>query len=78
MVSTDAAGNSSNNTELNAIDTTAPTTPTMTAPTTGSPVVGTAQPGTMVIITTPSGATCTTNADASGNYICSLSPTPVD
>ncbi|MCB9809030.1 peptidoglycan-binding protein [Candidatus Nomurabacteria bacterium] len=59
------------------IDTTITTT-TLNSPTTGTPASGTAEPNSTVVITTPSGATCTTTADTAGNYSCTLTPTPVD
>jgi Bacterial Ig-like domain/Bacterial Ig domain len=60
------------------IDTSLPARPTIATPTSGLPVNGTAEPGSSVTVTTPSGATCTVIADINGNYSCSLSPTPIN
>ena len=76
--STDEAGNSTSVTETAAVDTTPPQNPTINGPTNGDPVTGTAEPGSEVVVTTPSGATCTTTATAQGTYSCVLSPTPVN
>jgi Bacterial Ig-like domain/Bacterial Ig domain len=59
------------------IDTSTPSDPTVNAPTNGSPITWTAEPGSTVVVTTPSGATCTALANVSGNYSCSLTPNPV-
>ena len=75
----DASGNTSPSASDNSdVDTTAPNAPVVTTPTNGAPVIGAAEPGSEVVVTTPSGATCTTTADVGGNYSCSLSPDPVD
>jgi hypothetical protein len=50
---------------------------TVVTPTLGNPVVGTAEPGSTVLIVTPSGATCTTLADGRWIYNCILSSTPL-
>ena len=80
VTSTDPSGNVSEVSPATAVevDTTAPDAPTVTSPTNGAPVIGTAEAGSEVVVTTPSGATCTTTADVNGDYSCTLAPDPVD
>ena len=78
VVSADVAGNSTSITVSNAIDITAPVAPTINTPTNGNPAEGLAEPGTTVVVSTPSGATCTTIATPLGTFSCVLSPLPND
>jgi len=77
---TDESGNESTPAVISSgnIDIIPPVTPTIQGPTNWNPVIGTAEAGSTVTVTTPSGATCTTQVSWSGAYSCSLSPTPVD
>ena len=59
------------------IDNTNPWLPTAIVPTTWGPVIWTVEPLSIVVLVTPSWSTCTTTADESGNYSCTLSPTPI-
>ena len=79
VTATDAAGNTSGTTSITTtIDTVAPAAPTINTPTNGSPVSGTGEAGATVVVTTPSGANCTTVVLANGTWSCTLSPSPVD
>ena len=57
---------------------TAPNPPSVNAPTNGTPISGTGVPGLEVIVTTPSGATCTATVQSDGSWSCPLSPEPID
>jgi surface protein len=76
---TDAASNESSASPALSItlDTTA-SDGTIETPTNGSPVTGTAEANSSVTVSTPSGSSCSATADGSGDYSCTLSPTPVD
>ena len=79
VTATDDAGNTSPATSVTiTVDTMAPAAPTINTPTNGNPVSGTGEAGATVVVTTPSGATCTTVVAANGTWSCSLSPSPVD
>ncbi|MCI2229915.1 BspA family leucine-rich repeat surface protein [Polaribacter sp. MSW13] len=76
---TDLAGNESpQSSSLSVVIDTTIDPVTLNTPTTGSPLSGTADVNSTVTITTPSGATCTNTANATGAYTCTLSPSPVD
>ena len=76
---TDLAGNESpQSSALSVVIDTTIDPVTINTPTTGSPLSGTADANSTVTITTPSGATCNTTTDATGNYTCTLAPSPVD
>ena len=76
---TDLAGNESAQSSALSVVIDATIDPvTINTPTTGSPLSGTADAGSTVTITTPSGATCSTTANATGNYTCTLAPSPLD
>ena len=76
---TDIAGNESLESPSLAVtvDTTVPSVPVINVMTDGVPVTGTADVGTVIVVTTPSGSTCTTVVGVGGTYSCILSPVPV-
>ena len=76
VVSTDAAGNTSTATPV-TVDSAAPAAPLVTA-TDGSPITGTAEAGTTVTVTSPSGPVCSTVADATGHWTCNPVATPAN
>ncbi|WP_395377193.1 Ig-like domain-containing protein [Marinicella sp. W31] len=78
-LATDPAGNDSpTNSVTITVDTMAPNAPVITTPTNGSPVSGTGEIGATVVVTTPSGSTCTATVQVDGTWSCSLSPEPID
>jgi surface protein len=74
---TDLAGNGSLASASIAITIDGIATSTINTPSNGSPISGTADTGDNVVISTPSGATCTTTAVANA-WSCTLTPSPVD
>ncbi|WP_226956551.1 Ig-like domain-containing protein, partial [Staphylococcus succinus] len=73
VTATDEAGNESELVEVVIEDKTPPTAPTVNQVTSESPQVsGTAEPGSTVKVTLPSGQELTTEADDEGNYIVDL------
>lgn len=79
LTETDLAGNESiESAPLEvAIDTTIDPI-TINIPTAASPLSGNADANSNINISTPSGAVCTTVADNTGQYSCTLSPAPID
>ena len=76
---TDPAGNDSTTVSVTiTVDTMAPDAPVIITPTNGDPVSGTGEVGATVVVTTPSGATCTTTVQIDGTWSCSLSPAAID
>ncbi len=76
---TDVAGNESvQSTSLVVEIDTGIVATTISTPSNGSPVSGTAEANSNVVVTTPSGATCTVTADGTGAYSCTLAPSAVD
>jgi hypothetical protein len=79
ITETDLAGNESvASSDLEVVIDTNIDPITINTPTTGSPLSGTADINSTITITTPSGATCSTTASATGSYTCTLSPSPVN
>nr|WP_255590384.1 Ig-like domain-containing protein [Marinicella sp. NBU2979] len=82
---TDLAGNSNTTIAAFTLDNVAPATPIITAPVDGTTindatplVVGTGEPDAIITVTGPSGESCTTTVDVSGNWSCTLSPALAD
>jgi len=77
---TDSAGDESDASPVLEItvDTVDPTLPTITSTATGWVISGTAEPGTLVNITTNNGGSCTAVVATNGTYTCTISPDAVD
>ncbi|MDJ1141621.1 Ig-like domain-containing protein, partial [Marinicella marina] len=67
---TDDAGNTATTPAPFVLDNDAPLAPTIITPTNGDPVSGTGEPGAVVTVTTPSGATCTATVQLDGTWSC--------
>lgn len=79
LTETDLAGNESpESTALEVVIDTTIDPITINTPTAAAPLSGNADANSNINISTPSGSVCTTVADNTGQYSCTLSPAPID